>query len=130
MRRALATSTRLGLTLYELLALRPAFEASDRHELMRRVMSEEPERLRGLVPHVPRDLETIVHKAIDRDPTQAISDGRGTGGGLAAVPRRQADQGRGESPRAEQAWRWARRNPAVASLAAGCCWRCCRVWSA
>ncbi len=58
----------LGLTLYELLALRPAFAASDRHELMRRVMSEEPERLRGLVPHLPRDLETIVTKAIDREP--------------------------------------------------------------
>ena len=58
----------LGLTLYELLALRPAFSAADRHELMRRVMSEEPERLRGLVPHLPRDLETIVHKAIDREP--------------------------------------------------------------
>ena len=83
----------LGLTLYELLALRPAFEAADRHELMRRVMSEEPERLRGLVPHLPRDLETIVQKAIDREPGRRYADGRGAGRGPAAVPRRQADQG-------------------------------------
>ena len=58
----------LGLTLYELLALRPAFEASDRHALMQRVLHEEPERLRKLAPGVPRDLETIVAKATARDP--------------------------------------------------------------
>ena len=61
----------LGLTLYELLALRPAFEASDRHELMRRVMSDEPQRLRGPVPNIPRDLETIVQKAMAREPNSA-----------------------------------------------------------
>ena len=33
----------LGLTLYELVALRPAYEASDRHRLMERVLHEEPE---------------------------------------------------------------------------------------
>ena len=78
----------LGLTLYELLALRPAFEASDRHELMRRVMSQEPEGLRGPVPNIPRDLETIIQKAIATGACGALSLGRGAGGGLAAVPRR------------------------------------------
>jgi WD40 repeat protein/serine/threonine protein kinase/tetratricopeptide (TPR) repeat protein len=57
----------LGLTLYELLALRPAFEEKDRHRLVKRVTTEEPERLDRLSPQVPRDLVTIVHKAIDRD---------------------------------------------------------------
>ena len=60
----------LGLTLYELLTLRPAFEAADRHELMRRVMSEQPQRLRGLARNLPRDLGTIVEKTIDRDPAR------------------------------------------------------------
>jgi hypothetical protein len=50
----------LGLTLYELVALRPAFEASDRHALIERVLHEEPERLKKLAPSVPRDLETII----------------------------------------------------------------------
>src|SRR5262249_26098455 len=58
----------LGLTLYELLALRPAFAAADRQALMQRVMTEEPDRLRTLVPHLPRDLETIVEKATAREP--------------------------------------------------------------
>ncbi len=44
----------LGLTLYELVALRPAYEAADRHSLMERVLHEEPERLKKLAPGVPR----------------------------------------------------------------------------
>ena len=58
----------LGLTLYELVALRPAYEASDRHTLMDRVLNEEPERLRKVAPGVPRDMETIIAKAAARDP--------------------------------------------------------------
>ena len=58
----------LGLTLYELVALRPAYEAGDRHTLMDRVLHEEPARLKKLAPNVPRDLETIIAKATARDP--------------------------------------------------------------
>ncbi len=108
----------LGLTLYELLALRPAFSAADRHELMRRVMSEEPERLRALVPHLPRDLETVVHKAIDRDPARRYT----TAAVLAEDLQRFLEDRPIKARRvtaAEQVWRWARRNPAVAALAAG-----------
>ena len=56
----------LGLTLYELLAFRPAFPASDRHDLIRQITQEEPPRLRRLDPWIPRNLETIVHKALER----------------------------------------------------------------
>ncbi len=58
----------LGLTLYELLALRPAFDETDRARLIRLVTADEPPRLRELNREVPRDLETVIHKAIDRDP--------------------------------------------------------------
>jgi tetratricopeptide (TPR) repeat protein len=108
----------LGLTLYELLALRPAYSAADRHELMRRVMSEEPERLRALVPHLPRDLDTIVHKAIDRDPARRYP----TAAALAEDLQRYLDDKPIKARRvtaAEQVWRWAKRNPAVAALAIG-----------
>ena len=57
----------LGLTLYELLALRPAFDEKDRHRLARQVMGEAPTRLDRIDPGIPRDLVTIVHKAIDRE---------------------------------------------------------------
>jgi WD40 repeat protein/serine/threonine protein kinase len=58
----------LGLTLYELVALRPAYESSDRHTLIEQVLHEEPERLKKHAPGVPRDLETIITKASARDP--------------------------------------------------------------
>src|SRR5262245_29438005 len=58
----------LGLTLYELLAFRPAFDERDRNRLVKKVTNEEPPRLNRLNRDVPRDLVTIIHKAIARDP--------------------------------------------------------------
>jgi serine/threonine protein kinase len=60
----------LGLTLYELLTLQPAFEDTDRSTLIRKITQDEPIRPRKLNPAVPRDLETIILKAISRDPAQ------------------------------------------------------------
>src|SRR5262245_12882684 len=54
----------LGLTLYELLTLRPAFDEADRNKLIKQVMHDEPARPRKVNPAVPRDLETVVLKAI------------------------------------------------------------------
>src|SRR5262249_36113441 len=48
----------LGMTLYELLALRPAFEDSNREGLMMRIGFEQPRALRHWDARVPRDLET------------------------------------------------------------------------
>src|SRR5262249_58238509 len=58
----------LGLTLYELLALRPAFDSADRLKLIEQVKIEEPTRPRAIDRHIPRDLETIVLKAIEKEP--------------------------------------------------------------
>jgi serine/threonine protein kinase/WD40 repeat protein/Flp pilus assembly protein TadD len=70
----------LGLTLYELLALRPAYGESDRGRLIRQVTEEEPPRLTKLEPTVPRDLATVVHKAMAREPAQRYA----TAGALAS----------------------------------------------
>jgi len=104
----------LGLTLYELVALRPAYEATDRHALMERVLHEEPERLKKLAPNVPRDLETIVAKAIARDPVARYA----TAGALAEDLRRYVEdrpiRARRVSP-AERLMRWCRRNKRLAA---------------
>jgi WD40 repeat protein/serine/threonine protein kinase/Tfp pilus assembly protein PilF len=63
----------LGATLYELLTLHPAFEEGDRLEVLRRIAQEEPKPLRKLNPAVPVDLETIVRKAIDKEPAGRYS---------------------------------------------------------
>ncbi len=58
----------LGLTLYELLTLRCGFSGSDRLKVIEQIKTEEPERPRVIDPRIPRDLETIVLKAIEKDP--------------------------------------------------------------
>src|SRR5262249_48929630 len=58
----------LGLTLYELLTLQPAFAATDRARLVRTITHQEPTTPRKIDPLVPRDLETIVLKAIAKEP--------------------------------------------------------------
>ena len=104
----------LGLTLYELVALKPAYEASDRHRLMERVLHEEPERLKKLAPGVPRDLETIVSKAIARDPATRYA----TAAALAEDLRRFVEDRPIRARRvssAERFARWCRRNKVLAA---------------
>src|SRR5262249_56910781 len=50
----------LGLTLYELLALRPAFDRADRAQLIRQVTHDEQPRLSALEPTVTGDRGTEV----------------------------------------------------------------------
>jgi tetratricopeptide (TPR) repeat protein len=58
----------LGATLYELVALRPAFVADDTQQLVRQIVEEGAPALRLFDPGVPRDLETIIQRAMAREP--------------------------------------------------------------
>jgi hypothetical protein len=58
----------LGVTLYELLTLRPAVGGSDRQEILRRIAFEDTPGLRRSNPAAPRELETIVLKAMAKEP--------------------------------------------------------------
>jgi serine/threonine protein kinase len=58
----------LGATLYELLTLEPVHDGRDRQELLRQIASEPPRPPRRLNPAVPADLETVVLKALDKEP--------------------------------------------------------------
>jgi serine/threonine protein kinase len=107
----------LGLTLYELLARRPAFDKIDRAELVRQVTCEEPPRLRSLDPTVPRDLETIVHTAIEREPARRYAGAADLADDLQRFLDGRPIHARRIS-RAEHAWRWCRRNPAATALVA------------
>src|SRR5262249_3739902 len=60
----------LGATLYELLTLHPAHNGRDRAELLHQIALDEPRPLRVWNPAIPRDLETIVLKAVARDVPQ------------------------------------------------------------
>ncbi len=101
----------LGLTLYELLALRPAFDETNRHKLVRQVLHESPGKLRTLDRHIPRDLETIVHKAIERDPSQRYQTAQALADDLNRYLSDLPIRARSISLLARFG-RWARRNPA------------------
>src|SRR5262249_24898976 len=69
----------LGATLYELLTLRPAFGGSDRQELLRQVAFDEPPSPRKVNRAIPQELETVVLKAMAKNPPERY----GTAGELA-----------------------------------------------
>jgi serine/threonine protein kinase/Flp pilus assembly protein TadD len=107
----------LGLTLYELLALEPAFSSADRLQLIEQIRSEEPRAPRSFDRKVPRDLETIVLKAIAKEPRQRYPSAEDLGEDLQRFLADEPVQARRIGP-PERLARWARRNPAVAGLAA------------
>jgi serine/threonine-protein kinase len=107
----------LGLTLYEMLALQPAFGEQDQAKLARNITAAEAPRLDRTNPDLPRDLVTIVHKAMARDPVDRYQ----SAGALAEDLRRFLDDRSIVARRVslpEQAWRWCRRNPTGAGLVA------------
>jgi tetratricopeptide (TPR) repeat protein len=107
----------LGITLYEMLTLQPAFDDSQRARLIERVTHEEPPRPRRLDPHVPRDLETVVLKAIAKEPAARYATAAALADDLRRFLADRPVRAR-RSSAGERFWRWCRRNPAVASLIA------------
>jgi len=105
----------LGLTIYELLTLRPAYDSSDRLRLIEKIKNEEPAKPRAIDSRIARDLETIVLKAIEKDPERRYQ----TADSLAEDLRRfLADEPikARQISTSERYWRWARRNPVIATL--------------
>jgi Flp pilus assembly protein TadD len=107
----------LGLTLYEMVTLEPAFARSDRQRLIQEVFEKDPTPPCKIDRCIPRDLETIVLKAIHKEPDRRYS----SAGELARDLKRFLDDRPLLARRtswAGQIQRWRRRNPIVASLAA------------
>jgi WD40 repeat protein/serine/threonine protein kinase len=105
----------LGLTLYELLTLRPAFDVPDRLQLIEQIKAEDPPRPRALDPRIPRDLETIVFKAIAKDPKDRYPTADDLGEDLRRFLADEPIRARRVGP-LERALIWAKRRPAVAGL--------------
>jgi serine/threonine protein kinase len=105
----------LGTTLYDMLTGRPPFKGSTAVETINQVVGEDPVPPGRLRPRLPRDLELICLKCLEKDPHRRYD----SAAELADDLRRHLN---GESVRVrpapphERVWRWSRRNPVPASL--------------
>jgi WD40 repeat protein/serine/threonine protein kinase len=105
----------LGITLYEMLTLQPAFADSHRARLVERVTHEVPPQPHKLDPHIPLDLDTIVMKAIAKEPAHRYATAQDLADDLRRFLNGQPIQARPVG-QVERLWRWGKRNPLVATL--------------
>ncbi|MEM8911631.1 MAG: WD40 repeat domain-containing serine/threonine-protein kinase [Planctomycetota bacterium] len=107
----------LGISLYEMLTLSPALDASDQAGLFRQIQNEDPPSLLGLNQGIPRDLATIVHKSIAKDPNRRYQSSELMADDLVRFLEGRPIQARPVS-HLEKLVIWSRRNPLVACMAA------------
>jgi serine/threonine protein kinase len=104
----------LGLTLYELLTLQPAFAEADHLLLLETIRLGRLVPPRQLDPAIPRDLETIVQKATQNDPARRYQRADDLAEDLRRFLAGEPIQARRVGP-LERSWRWARRYPTLAT---------------
>ena len=107
----------LGAILYEALVGRPPFRDASVWETLQQVIHTEPVSPRVFSPGVPRDLETIVLKALQKQPAARFASAQDFADDLGRFLRDEPILARPVS-RAEKAWRWIRKNRTVATLTA------------
>jgi serine/threonine protein kinase/Flp pilus assembly protein TadD len=109
----------LGATLYELLTLEPAFHGLDRQELLRQIGFAEPKPLRRVNKAVPAELETIVLKAMAKNPAERYATAQELADDLERFLHDEPIRAR-RPTLVQRARRWARRHePLIWSAAVG-----------
>jgi eukaryotic-like serine/threonine-protein kinase len=107
----------LGATLYELLTGRPPFVGANAVETMRMAIDQHPVAPHRVNPLVPRDLETIAMRCLEKQPEHRYRSAAAVADDLERFLHGTPIHSRPVSA-GEQFWRWCRRKPALAGLAA------------
>jgi serine/threonine protein kinase len=106
----------LGGILYFLLTARAPFQGETIEATIDQVLHTEPMSLRLLNPVVPRDLETLCLKCLEKEPARRYQTAEEVVEDLERFLSGEPILARPISP-AERTWRWCRRKPAVAAFA-------------
>jgi hypothetical protein len=107
----------LGVTLYELLTLRRPFEGRTTREVLAKIVAKEPPNPRRFNPLLPRDLVTIVSKALEKDPARRYGSAGALAGDLRAFLAYRPIEAR-PAGAATRALKYVRRHRAGSGLAA------------
>jgi serine/threonine protein kinase/predicted Zn-dependent protease len=107
----------LGATLYELLTLEPVFGGTDRQELLQQIAFEEPRRPHRVNRAIPAELETIVLKALEKNPADRYATAQELADDLRRYLTHEPIRAR-RSSIVQRARKIARRHPGVAVTAA------------
>ena len=103
----------LGAVLYDVLTGRPPFAGDSQAVTLQKVMTEEPERPGKHNPSVPRDLETVSLKCLEKDPTKRYPTAQALGEDLRRYLRGEPILVR-PTGALERGYKWVRRNKVVA----------------
>ncbi len=107
----------LGVILYEALTGRPPFQADSTLETLTLLRTQDPIPPSRLRPRLPRDLETICLKCLEKDPGRRYESAAELADDLRRFLAGEPIQAR-PTPAWERARKWVRRRPAVAALIA------------
>ena len=107
----------LGAILYQMLTGHPPVSGETPMEVLRRAAEQAPRRPRLTNHHVPRDLETICLKCLEKEPASRYSSAVALAEDLERFCAGRTIQAR-PAGLTTRMWRWTRRNPAIAGLAA------------
>ena len=107
----------LGATLYAILTGRPPFQAASMAGTLRQVAEQEPVALRQLDVAIPRDLETIALKCLEKSPSRRYATAQSLADDLERFLTDRPIVAR-RSKQLERFVRWGRRNPLAAGLTA------------
>ncbi len=107
----------LGVVLYECLTGRTPWRGATVEQIFHAILSDEPARLRTLVPALSRDLEVVVAKAVEKDPARRYASAADFADDLEALLDFRPVRAR-PATLSHRMWRWSRRRPGRAAAGA------------